>query len=208
MADYPPFLNSYGLVSKILTKIKEAKTPDRFTQDYLGNTLGYTSGSAKTFIPLLKRLGFLSSDGVPTELYKQFRNPDHSKTAMAKAIRQGFSQLYDRNEGVHTLDKRGLEGLVVQATGLDQGSPTLRAIVGTFEGLKGFAAFDDRELKSEKPQEEKLTDEKSKDDGRVSEEGEFRLGLSYTINLVLPKTEDVAVFNAIFKALRENLLRK
>ena len=36
----------------------------------------------------------------------------------------------------------------------------------------------------------------------------LRLGLSYTINLVLPKTDDPAVFNAIFRSLRENLLRK
>jgi len=41
-----------------------------------------------------------------------------------------------------------------------------------------------------------------------AEDREFDLGLSYTINLVLPKTDDVAVFNAIFKALRDNLLRK
>lgn len=37
---------------------------------------------------------------------------------------------------------------------------------------------------------------------------EFDLNLSYTINLVLPKTDDPAVFNAIFKSLRDNLLRK
>jgi hypothetical protein len=40
------------------------------------------------------------------------------------------------------------------------------------------------------------------------DEGEIKLNLAYTINLVLPKTEDVAVFNAIFKSLRENLLSK
>ena len=151
-----------------------------------------------------------ATSGAPTELYKQFRNPDHSKTAMGKAIRQGYAALYERNENVHTLDKKGLEGLVVQATGLDQGSATLRAITGTFENLKRFASFDNVEGKAA------LTPPPEKQDGqpetgkldRTSEHEEFRLGLSYTINLVLPKTDDVAVFNAIFKALRENLLRK
>lgn len=33
-----------------------------------------------------------------------------------------------------------------------------------------------------------------------------KLGLSYTINLNLPATTDIEVFNAIFKALKENLL--
>jgi len=40
--------------------------------------------------------------------------------------------------------------------------------------------------------------------GRV---GLSKLGLSYTINLNLPATSDIAVFNAIFKSLREHLLR-
>ena len=209
VADYPPFMNSYGLVTKILAKIKEAKTPDRFTQDYLGNTLGFSSGSAKPFIPLLKRIGLLSSDGAPTELYKEFRNPDHSRTAMGKAVRIGYSGLYERNEKAHALDSKSLEGLIVQATGLDHGSATLRAIKGTFENLKALGSFDvGSEKKSveipviaEKKGEAQSYEKETDDEG-------FRLGLSYTINLVLPKTDDVAVFNAIFKALRENLLRK
>jgi hypothetical protein len=33
------------------------------------------------------------------------------------------------------------------------------------------------------------------------------LNLSYTINLNLPETSDVEVFNAIFRSLKDNLLR-
>jgi hypothetical protein len=33
------------------------------------------------------------------------------------------------------------------------------------------------------------------------------LGLSYTINLNLPATSDITVFNAIFKSLKEHLLK-
>ena len=32
------------------------------------------------------------------------------------------------------------------------------------------------------------------------------MNLSYTINLNLPATSDIAVFNAIFKSLKENVL--
>jgi len=114
-------MNAYGLAVKILSKIKDAKTPQRFTQDFLAETLGFSSGSAKPFIPLAKRLGLLASDGTPTELYNRFRNPDHSKAAMADAIRTAYADLYNRNENAHSLDKKGLEGIVVQATGLDAG---------------------------------------------------------------------------------------
>jgi len=201
MPGYPPFMNSYGLVTKILGKIKEAKTPDRFTQDYLAKTLGVASGSAKPFIPLAKRLGLLSSDGTPTDTYHQFRNPDHSSGAMARAMRTGYADLFSRNENAHKLDRKALEGLVVQATGLDSKSGTLRCIVGTFENLKAFADFGSAELPPTK--EETLPPPPSETDLR-----EFGLGLSYTINVVLPRTDDVAVYNAIFRAMKENLLRR
>jgi hypothetical protein len=202
MADYPPFMNSYGLIAKILTKIKEAKTPDRFTQDYLATTLGFSSGSAKPFIPFAKRLGLLSSDGSPTDLYHQFRNPNQSRGAMARAMRFGYADLFARNENIYRLDKKGLEGIVVQATGLDTGSGTLRSIVASFESLKSFADFEQQAPPATGKQEPGETGS----DFPVREG--LRLGLSYTINLVLPKTDDLTVYSAIFRALRENLLQQ
>ena len=85
-AEYPPFMNGYGTLSKILGKIKEAQTPDRFTQDFLSTKLGFPGGTPKPFIPLAKRLGFLESDGKPTDIYRSFRNTAQSKAAMAAAI--------------------------------------------------------------------------------------------------------------------------
>tara|TARA_B100000787_G_C16068588_1_gene238855 strand:- start:316 stop:522 length:207 start_codon:yes stop_codon:yes gene_type:complete len=45
----------------------------------------------------------------------------------------------------------------------------------------------------------------------TSQEAEYKqslgLNMAYQINIVLPETKDIEVFNAIFKSLRENLLR-
>lgn len=212
-AEYPPFMNGYGTTTKILAKIKEAQTPDRFTQDFLSTKLGFPGGTARPFIPLAKRIGFLESDGKPTDLYKGFRNHAHSKAAMAAAIRKGYAQFYERNEYAHDLDKKKLEGLVVEITGLEAGHATTRAIVGTFEALKAFADFnapqhhgaDATEAKVVVDKPKSLSDSEPSNNG---DSGEVKLNLAYTINLVLPKTDDVAVFNAIFKSLRENLLNK
>jgi Family of unknown function (DUF5343) len=206
MADYPPFMNATGLIPKILNKIKEAQTPDRFTQDFLATALTFPGGSAKAFIPLAKRIGLIGSDGVPTDLYKSFRNPDQSKSAMAKAIKQGYKEVFARNEYAHKLDRKQLENLIVELTGMDKGNKTLSAISGTFEALKGFADFDQ-------------TPRVVKDDGQVTittlpvlkkqqENETVGINLACTINLVLPKTDDIAVFNAIFKAIRSNLLNQ
>lgn len=205
MADYPPFINAYGLIHKILAKIKDAKTPPRFTIDFLGTGLGFTGGSARPFIPFAKKLGLLSSDGAPSELYNKFRDPNHSKSAMAAAIKHGYSQLYDRNEYAHRLDRKGLEGLIIQATGLDKQSSTLKAILGSFTAVIRFADFEAVGLSDSEPKKEGEVLTAPQGD---SEPDELKMNLAYTINLNLPKTDDIAVFNAIFRALRENLLKK
>ena len=68
MSDYPPYMNAYGSISKVLNKMIEAKRPDRFTQDFLDTVLALPSSSLRPIIPLLKRIGFLNSDGSPTDL--------------------------------------------------------------------------------------------------------------------------------------------
>jgi hypothetical protein len=211
MADFPPFMNAYGNVAKILDKIKEAQTPERFSQDFLATVLGVSGGGAKPFIPLAKRLGLLSSDGAPTELYRQFRNPSQSQQAMARALKNGYPQLYSRNEFAHALDKKALQGLVMEATGLDKNSKTLTAIVNTFEALKSFANFEMGEPESGTPPED---DERPAPPDTIPQQVPLKLPkdaslgpkFSYNIYLNLPETTDPAVFNAIFKSLKDNLL--
>ncbi len=205
MADYPPFMNAYGLIPKILEKVKQAKTPDRFTQDFLATKLGFPGGSAKAFLSFAKRIGLISSDGSPTEIYKSFRNPDQSKSAMAKAIRHGYPEVFSRNEYAYELEPKKLEGLIMEITGLEKGNTTLKSIASSFLALKELADFEGKE---------ETTKDKGKGAGKdtppppLLKDDDLALNLSYTINLVLPKTDDIAVFNAIFKSLRENLLRK
>lgn len=208
MSTKMPYLAFPGAVAKILVKIKEAKTPDRFTQDFLESTLGFKGGTYRAFIPLAKKLGLLNSDGTPSELYKKFRNPATSHAAIAAAIKQGYQELYSRNENTHTLSKDHLKGLIVEATGLDHDNKVVQCIQLTFENLKKFANFDSTvESKLHEETKEGTEEEiKTKDD--IAAKERVDLNLCYTINLVLPKTDDPAVFNAIFKALRENLIRR
>jgi Family of unknown function (DUF5343) len=142
LADYPPYMNAYGNVTKIMNKIKDAKTPDRFSQDFLGTVLGFSGGSATPFIPLAKRIGLVNADGTPSDVYSRFRNPAQSEQAVAEMIRKGYAELYKRNEYAHALDKAGLQGLIMEVTGLDKSSPTLKAIANTFEALRAFANFE------------------------------------------------------------------
>ena len=198
-----PYVTSYGAITKALEKIKHASTPDRFTQDFLATKLGLKGGSPKPVIPFLKRTGFLASAGNPTPLYKRFRNPSQSGAAAAEALRHGYTGLYEVNEYVHDLNDSDLKGLVVQVTGQEGDSSTTRAMIGSFKALKRFADF---EADAGAATEEETADiDESIPPGGGDGVAGIRLG--YTINLNLPATSDIAVFNAIFKSLREHLLR-
>lgn len=213
MAETLPYMNSTGLVSKILDKIKEAKTPERFSQDFLGTVLGYSSGSAKPFISLAKRIGLINSDGTPSPLYHRFRgSEDESKAAMAEAIRKGYAPLYKRNEYAHDLDKKKLEGLIREITGMEEGNSVLRAITGTFEALKKYADFDaPTSTGSGSGDEGDSVVDESAGGGNGTGGGDgvsngLPMRFGYTININLPDTNDIAVFNAIFKSMKEHLL--
>lgn len=58
MASKLPYVNQSGTILKILNKVKEAQTPDRFTQDFLETKLGSKGGAARQIIPLAKKTWF------------------------------------------------------------------------------------------------------------------------------------------------------
>lgn len=199
-----PYLNAYGNITKALEKIQGAETPDRFSQDFLADTLGMTGGGARPVIPYLKRTGFLGSDGAPTSLYKSFRNPTEAGSAAAQALRIGYAPLFKMAEAAHALDDAKLKGLIVQATGLENGSKTVGAIVGSFKALREVA--DPNPTPATQTSSVREVPEEGGDTGGEAGALPPGINLGYTINLHLPATSEIAVFNAIFKSLRENLL--
>jgi len=206
-----PYVAAAGAVAKILEKIKEASTPENFSADFLATKLGFKGGNYRTFISWAKKLGLLNSDGSPTILYKQFRNPTTSEISLAKAIKEGYSELYSRNEYCHELDKKGFKGLVMEATGEAHDSAKVSKIVATFFNAKAMADFESKtpvETKSPPTPTKKNPPINQEQVSKVVQNSEKRLnlGLNYTINLVLPKTDDPAVYAAIFKSLKDNLL--
>jgi hypothetical protein len=207
--DTPPYMNAYGNIGRALNKIKSAQTPPRFTQDFLTTKLDLSGGGARPLIPFLKRTGFLGSDGVPTERYKRFRNPGQSGRAAREALREGYKSLYEVNEYIHDASDKDLLGVVVQVTGLEPNSATSKAIVASFKALKEFATFDDGGEAEDDSDEEDTANDSSSDERDEQKHVTLKkgLGLSYTINLNLPPTSDIKVFDAIFRSLRENLLQ-
>jgi hypothetical protein len=202
-----PYVTAYGNITKVLNKIKDAETPPRFAQDYLATTLQMPGGSAKPLIPFLKRAGMLGSDGVPTDRYKRFRNSGSRGAAAAEALRTAYAPMYAVNEYIH--DEKNDEkilGIIMQVTGAAQGTPAVKATLGSFKALRAFADFSAAASQGGAGEDAADGDGGGGDRSGGGDGGVDGLKLSYNINLHLPPTSDVAVFNAIFKSLKEHLL--
>jgi hypothetical protein len=206
MAANLPYVSSPGSIKNALEKIKAAATPERVTQDFIQTKLQIKGGTGASIPPFLKKIGFVNSDGTPSALYRSFRNTQVSGVAVAEAMRIGYRELFDINEYCYDLSDKDLLSLVCQVTGAAADSSTARYTVACFKNLKEFADFDAKSKDIEPPVSHQVISIPTPVTEAQANGGKVGLNLSYTINLNLPATSDQAVFNAIFRSLREHLL--
>lgn len=214
MAKYPPYVNAYGKISDVFEGIKSASVPPKFTYDFLSTVLGLTSSSYRAMIPLLKKLDFLDQGSVPTEHYKNFRDESISKNVLGAKVKEAYTDLYKASEYAHKLDKDKLTSKLKTVLGVGDDDKNIPYVVGTFLELVNLSNFDGKKTtktsQTNKKAEESVTENqqepirKTREDDHIEIKRKF--GISYTINLNLPATTEIEVYNSIFKALKENLL--
>jgi len=204
-----PYLAAPGSVKTALEKIRVAATPERVTRDFVSTKLRIKGGTGAAIPPFLKRIGFVGSDGAPTDIYKRFRNQTTAGAAVAEAIRIGYKPLAEANEYFQDLTDKDLLALIVQVTGAEANSTVAKLTLSTIKNLKAFAMFDEESasVDATPPKPSASAETQTSTETRQHEpERRAGLSLSYTINLNLPATTDQAVFNAIFRSLKEHLL--
>lgn len=92
---------------------------------------------------------------------------------------------------------------MVEETGEAHDSNAVKLTVSCIKQLKTFATFGSiPEIAQPKPDRDPMPPANH----QIQRKIDFKLG--YTINLNLPATSDAAVFDAIFRSLKANLLRE
>ncbi|WP_410211384.1 DUF5343 domain-containing protein [Aquirhabdus sp.] len=204
---YPPYVNAYGAIPKLFLEISKASVPPKFTQDFMDTVLELRSSSHRALIPLLKKLNFIDAANTPTEAYRNYRDETQRESVMAAQIRFAYSDLYKANEYAHNLKKEELQSKLRALLGAAEDDPIIPAVIGTYLELAKLADFK-QSSSAPKIASPSNVSEKNADEGvgYPRHLGSGSLGLSYTINLNLPATTEIEVFNAIFKSLKEHLL--
>jgi hypothetical protein len=198
------YVQVYGQLGDFFQKISEGQAPSQFTHQYLKD-LGFRSTNHRRFIPLLKALGFLSADGIPTPRYHEYRNKARSAHVMAEALREAYGDVFTIKARPSDVDKQMIEGKFKSSHNV---SDHVAKLMGsTFYSLMTLADLDELSLsKPEKPVKEKEKKENPKDQGP---EQKFNAppGLHYNIQVHLPATKDIEVFNESVLTLQETYLR-
>jgi hypothetical protein len=156
----------------------------------------------------LKALGFLTDDGTPTTRYQEFRNNALSKKILGEALKEAYSDIFVISQSPSDADKELIQGKFKSTHNASDRNAELMA--KTFYALLDEA---DIEINSDPDEEETKPEEKVEkaDTSKPKENLQIPIKkidttLHYNIQIHLPATKDVEVYNAIFKSLKEHLL--
>lgn len=199
-------------IGNILQQIVKGAPPDKFNIEHLKG-LDFKSSNDRGIIPLLKDLDFLSSDGTPTKRYHEYRDESQSKKVLGTALLEAYSDLFQISEDLKASNRKAIEGKFKATHGSTDKTASLQAatFLKLLELADVAAARDSQIPEKEAPRKEKEAPADEKELGQEIDLKERRgkrrsTELFYNIQIHLPATKDIEIYNSIFKSLRENIL--
>lgn len=197
-----------GKLPQFFQSLAQGQAPEQFTVQHLRD-MGFASSNDRTLIPLLKALGFLSGDGIPTNRYLEYRDRSRSRSIMAQALREAYADLFVIRENPTEDDKDLIQGKFKSSHNATERMSEMMA--RTFFALLELADLNDPQptatgtLNQKQPMPEPAP---APPPQQASPQIQIPAAptLHYNIQIHLPATRDIEVFNAIFRSLRDHLL--
>ncbi len=202
MAEFPYTITPANL-KEFLKHIQSAGVPEKVNQTYL-EQVGFKSKNDRNIVGILKFIGFLDPNGVPTGVWTNYRNKSAAGVILASAIRSGYSDLFNTYPDANRKDNEALRDYFSAHTKV--GDRALVAIVGTFKTLCEQADFEGAE-----PERTELPTTLDRKGGpaasRTTQPGAPSVpAININIQLQLPATEDGTIYEKLFAALKKHLL--
>lgn len=104
MADYPYALK-LSILKDFLSYIQNEGVPDKVSQAFLPS-IGFKSSNDRKLTPIFRFLGFIGSNGVPTQIWRDYRDKEKAPKVLADAIRKAYSELFSIYPDAHRKDKK------------------------------------------------------------------------------------------------------
>lgn len=203
MTDYPYMLVN-NKISTILERIRSAAKPDKVTQNLL-KSWGFSSTNDRAIISVLKRLDFLTEDGVPNSNYDSLRDASKWKETLGQQIKILYKDLFLIDEKINISSEQEIKGAISRVSGKDEKS--VDRYFSTFKTLCGLANFSQSNNKIKELEIDNSADNIKDDEIKnPTENNIIPAQFHYNIQIHLPATTEISVYNAIFKSLKDNLI--
>jgi Family of unknown function (DUF5343) len=197
------YVQVYGQLPDFFSRIAQGQAPPRFTRQYLKD-LGFTSANFNAVIPLLKAMGFLEPDGTPTERYHRYRDGSQARRVMTDGLREAYGDLFLIKADPSDADRPLIEGKFKSTHNATDRVAKLMA--NTFFALLPLADLSGTSQAPASPAAVEPMPQQSPAAAQSPSSAPLSPTLHYNIQIHLPATKDVEVYNAIFKSLKEHLL--
>jgi len=197
-----PYIYPRDAFKEFMGKIQSLAEPDKVTTTWLVK-VGFKSTQHRDFIKILKFIGFLDSSGVPTDLFRAYKDTSKAKAILAQAIREAYSEFYNVYSDAERQDNEALINVVSTATKV--GEDTRKVIVGTFKTLCSLADFGAGPVLV-RPGGAPQPPPSYPPSYQPPSPPATAVSLTVNVQIELPATEREEIYDKIFAAMRKHII--
>lgn len=214
MALTASYLTTVKNLESILNSILTARAPERFTTKFLED-LGFKSSTDRLIVGVLKALGLLDDGGIPTQRYFEFLDQSQSKKIIALGIQEAYEDLFNLRIDAQNMTNDEIKNKLKTLTQGQKSDRVIEQMAMTFRSLCNYAEWNGQEKvnKTIEVEEKNLTNADEQIKSEVdpfntidNSSSQKRMDLHYNIQIHLPETTNMAVYDAIFQSLKRHLI--
>jgi hypothetical protein len=199
------YLNSVKNLAAVIRKIAESQAPEKFTIEFLKN-IGFPDTNDRAVIGLLKDLRFLTEGAVPTQRYYHFKETNGAGYILGEALREAYDDVFMINNNPSPVRNAVVRELFKKT----------HQVSDQLAGFMSNTFFTLLDLAQNSPEEQTVEPIKLRKDyeARIKLKKYYRefsntvsgTSLCYNIEIHLPLSRDIEIYNSIFKSMKEHLL--
>jgi len=199
-------------LQSVIASVTSAKAPERFSVKFLED-LEFKSSNDRCYISLFKALGLIDESGVPLQRYYQFIDRSETYRVLAIGIQEAYEDLFRLRTDAQKMTLDEVRNKLKTLTQGQKSDKVLGWMANTFKALCDIADWSAlNKAQHEEPESSPLPT--SVEDHQPinymsssdSKETEEKFNLHYNIQIHLPETSNMAVYDAIFQSLKKHLL--
>lgn len=196
-------------LESMINSLVNAKAPERMTNKFLED-LGFKSSNDRLYVGIFKALGLIDSNGVPTQRYFELLDQSQTGFVLAQGIQEAYEDLFNLRKDAQNLSVDEVKNKFKTITQGQKSDNVLLLMANTFKALCDLADWKKpntaKPLDKQEPTENNQSADAEKRISTESKKPDSRMDLCYNIQIHLPETTNIAVYDAIFQSLKKHIL--